>query len=167
MKKIFLPLLFSVLLLSACTPNNPKSNQSPSPTTFQKKNKLTQITFENPPQVTLTPRADGHELKLKINQIPSSVSKLEYELLYKAQDGKTEIEKGLGDTINSPGTSLERDLLLGTSSCTNGCKYKYDDGVNSGSIKITYLTNNSEVNIYESSWTLNKLQGKFSVKLDK
>lgn len=167
MKKIFLPFLVSILFLSACSPSSPKTSSISSPTQVQKKNKLTQITFENPPQISLTPRTDGHELKLRISQIPANVSKLEYELLYKAIDGKTEIEKGLGDTINSPGLSLERDLLLGTSSCTNGCKYKYDDGITSGSLKITYLTNNSEVNIYESPWTLSKSQGKFLIKLEK
>lgn len=167
MKKIYLILLASSLFLAACSATGSKSSPTTAPTPIQKKNKLTEITFDNPPQVSLTPRTDGHELKLKVSQIPTSVTKLEYELLYKAIDGKTEIEKGLGDTVNNPGLSLERDLLLGTSSCTNGCKYKYDDGVGSGSIKITYLTNNSEVNVYESSWTLNKVGGKFSVKLEK
>jgi len=165
-KKIISILLVSTLFLSACS----KSGSNATPTTVPtiiKKQKLTDITFQNPPKVSLTTRPDGHELTMTIANIPTEVTKLEYEVLYKAVDGKTEIEKGLGDTVNEITSPIERKLLLGTASCTNGCKYRYDEGITGGSIKITYLTSTSGVNIYESTWKLNKSGKSFTVSLDK
>ena len=42
------------------------------------------------------------------------------------------MEKGVGDTVKLTSNSFEKDLLLGTESCTNGCKYKFDEGVVGG-----------------------------------
>ena len=58
------------------------------------------------------------------------------------EDGNMEIEKGLGDTIKDVGTTIERKLLLGTESCTNGCKYKYDEGVSGGTISLKFSLRN-------------------------
>jgi len=95
---------------------------------------------EEMPYISLTPRADGRELKLKISNIPDFVSDMEYELLYTASDNGLEVEKGVGDSLKIESTSIERDILLGTSSCTTTCKYKYDDGVTGGNVTLTLIT---------------------------
>ena len=106
------------------------------------------------PAVSLVPRNDGHEIKLLIKNIPSNIAKIEYELLYSATDGGLSVEKGLGDTIQQVQASIERDLLLGTSSCTSGCKYKYDSGVTGGKITLNFITNTNEVATFESDFSL-------------
>ncbi len=164
-KKIISLLYIFTIFLSACGKPTPTA---PTPTpTVVKKARLSQVTFDKPAQVSLGSRADGRELNLTISLIPTEVQKIEYELLYKAKDGTKEIEKGTGDTINTITDPIERQILLGTKSCTNGCKYKYDEGVFEGSLKITYLTQDNGVNIYESAWTLQKSGKTFVVKLEK
>lgn len=150
--------------LTACVGKTTPS--TPTPTQPPKKPKATQIIFEQKPQISLIPRNDGHELKLKIDNIPTSVIKLDYELIYKAKDGNLEIDKGLADNVNEIKPNIERDLLLGTKSCTSGCKYKYDTGVNSGSLKITFLTDKNEVSTYESNWNLNQTRKGFVLSID-
>src|SRR5512145_1807324 len=125
MKKIFL-LLSLTLLLSAC---GKKTTSTITPTPEPK---LVEMAPADRPLVSLVPRADGHMLYLKISHLPASVSQIEYEVIYTATDGSSEIEKGVGDTIKEITSTLERNILLGTESCTNGCKYKYDEGVNGG-----------------------------------
>ncbi len=164
-KKLSL-LLIVVSLLSACNKTTPKATPTSAPVMIKKQN-LTNVVFETNPTVSLTARPDGHELTMTIKNIPSEVTKFDYELLYKAKDGKTEIEKGLGDTINTITNPIERKLLLGTASCTNGCKYRYDEGVTGGTLKITYLTNNNGVNVYQSEWSISKNGKIFTVNLGK
>lgn len=164
-KKILTIVLVSTLFLSSC---GKTTTTAPVPTpTVVKKPKLTQITFDKPAEISLTARPDGRELNLTISKIPSEVKKLEYELLYTAKDGKSEIEKGLGDTLEAITDPVERKLLLGTSSCTNGCKYRYDEGVTGGTLKLTYLTQDNGVNIQEITWTLQKSGKNYIVNIAK
>jgi hypothetical protein len=116
---------------------------------------LIELDPEDRPYISLIPRADGHELKLKIENIPSKVNQIEYELIYTAKDKASglEMEKGVGDTIKEISKTIERDLLLGTSSCTNGCKYAYDEGVIGGTLSLTFNTKAGQA-IYESDFTL-------------
>ena len=106
------------------------------------------------PIISLIPRADGYELKLIIDNIPANISEIEYELIYSAIDDGLEMEKGVGDTIKVTSNKIERDLLLGTSSCTNGCKYKYDKGVVGGTLSLTFLTATNQYLRYESTFVL-------------
>lgn len=144
-KKIVLgaTIIFSSLLLSACGKNQ---TASPTPTSVPKQ---AEIKPQDRPYISLIPRSDGHQLKLKINHIPSSVTQIEYELIYSASDQGNEIEKGLGDTLKVTGADMERDLLLGTESCTNGCKYKYDEGITGGTLTLN-LISNGLVSTYET-----------------
>jgi len=102
---------------------------------------------EEKPYISLIPRADGHELKLKIDNIPSSVNQIDYELIYTAVDKTTklEMEKGVGDTIKEIDKKVEKDLLLGTASCTNGCKYAYDEGITGGTLTLTFNTDDGQI----------------------
>ncbi|MBI2465104.1 hypothetical protein HYV64_03075 [Candidatus Shapirobacteria bacterium] len=142
-------ILASALLLSACTPKNKAPVVVPTPTP-----KLIEIPVSERPIINLTPREDGHMLFLKISEIPKSVASIEYELIYSAKDESVEIEKGLGDTIKDVSGSIERKLLLGTESCTNGCKYKYDEGVGGGTISLKFFNSNGQMSTYESSFNL-------------
>lgn len=138
----------SSFILSACgkkTASNTKTTPTPE---------VTELKLDQKPYISLIPREDGHELKLKIDNIPSTVSQIEYELIYTAEDNGLEIEKGVGDTIKVDKKSLERDLLLGTSSCTNGCKYKYDTGITGGTLTLTFLTENGQVANFETPFVL-------------
>jgi len=153
MKKsaIFL-LLISTFLLSACGSKKTASpTPAPSPTTGPV---LVELSPAERPYISIIPRADGHELKLKISRIPSSIKQIEYELLYTATDNGMEIEKGIGDNLQVNSPTIERDLLLGTSSCTNGCKYKYDNGVTGGSLSLTFITGNSQLSTFQTPFTL-------------
>jgi hypothetical protein len=102
---------------------------------------------EEKPYISLIPRTDGHELKLKIENIPSTVNQIDYELIYIAVDKTTqlEMEKGVGDTVKEITKNMEKDILLGTASCTNGCKYAYDEGVTGGTLTLIFNTNEGQV----------------------
>jgi predicted small lipoprotein YifL len=139
----------SSLTLAACGPKKPvKVAPTPTPTP-----RLVEMPVESRPYVSLIPRADGHELKLKITNI-KNIDSVEYELLYLASDEGNEIEKGVGDSLKITGSSIERDLLLGTASCTNGCKYKYDANVHGGTLKLTFTTQEGQIATYETPFAL-------------
>lgn len=113
-----------------------------------------ELTTDELPTISLIPRADGHELKFKIANISSKFSNAEYELVYTAKDGEMELDKGVGGTIKIEATNFEKDLLLGTSSCTNGCKYKYDEGIIGGRLTLTLTTDNNEYYTFETPFVL-------------
>jgi hypothetical protein len=149
--KIF-TIITCALFLSAC---GSKKTSAPSPTPTPEP-KLIELDNSQKPYISLIPRQDGHELKMVISKIPQNVSQIEYELLYNATDNGLEIEKGVGDTIklDKQAAKIERDLLLGTSSCTNGCKYKYDNGVTGGTLSLNFYTSTGQVFTFESPFTL-------------
>ncbi|MFA7301055.1 MAG: hypothetical protein WC069_02010 [Candidatus Shapirobacteria bacterium] len=159
MKKILLILLITSFVLSSCGAKKTVSSATPTPVPRE-----LVITDNQKPSVSLTPREDGHELTLKISKIDPIFTKIEYELIYSAQDSGLEIEKGVSGNIESSdivnGSSSERKILLGTESCTNGCKYKYDAGVNGGSINLTMITKDNQVASMELPFTLTSTKGK-------
>lgn len=143
-------IILSSFVFSACG-KKPTETQKTEPSPVSK---LVELTPEQKPYISLIPREDGHSLKLKITKIPSSVTQVEYELVYTAVDNGLEIEKGAGDTIKVDSTNLERDILLGTASCTNGCKYKYDTGVTGGIVSLTLISENNQISTIEAPFTL-------------
>lgn len=146
-KQIAFLLLFSTLFLSGCGKKTPAPTPTPTP-------KLIELTDAEKPYISLIPRSDGHEITIKITKIPESIESMEYELIYTAVDNGLEIEKGAGDTVKSVSGSIERKVLLGTESCTNGCKYKYDTGVNGGKLNLTLITKNGQMSTMESPFSL-------------
>jgi hypothetical protein len=106
------------------------------------------------PIISLIPRDDGHELKLKVENIPSNITSIEYELIYSATDEGLTLEKGVGDTLKITSSSIEKKLLLGTESCTNGCKYKYDEGVDSGTLSLYLYTDDNQSTVFETPFIL-------------
>jgi hypothetical protein len=138
--------VISGLLFSACgSKKEIVTTPTPTPTP-----RLIEIPLEDRPIISLIPRVDGRELKLKITKIPAGINQIEYELLYTATDEGNDIEKGVGDTIKVVSPDIERDLLLGTSSCTNGCKYKYDENVTGGTLTLTFINQNSQVSTFQT-----------------
>ena len=158
MKKILLILLISSFTLSACGSKKTITPATPTPIPRE-----LVITDDQKPTIKLTPRQDGHELTLTISQINPLFIKIEYELIYTAIDSGLEIEKGVSGNIESKdilnGTA-ERKILLGTESCTNGCKYKYDSGITGGSLNLTLITKDNQVASLEMPFTLTSAKGK-------
>jgi len=146
-------IILSSLLFSACgtkntTVQSPSNGQSSTNTTELK------LSDSEKPYISLIPRDDGHQLTLKIDGIPTSITQIDYELLYTATDSGLEIEKGVGDTIKEISKTISRDLLLGTASCTNGCKYSYDKGVIGGTLSLTFTTADNQSATYETQFVL-------------
>ncbi len=139
----------SSFILSGC--KSKKTVEAPTPTPEPAAFELKENEI---PYISLVPRADGKELKMTIKNIPSFVTDMEYELLYTATDGGLEIEKGVGDSLKIESTSIERDILLGTSSCTTTCKYKYDDGVTGGTITLTLITKDGGAAVVETNFVI-------------
>lgn len=148
MTKKILTLSIISLLLSAC---GQKSTPIPTPTPAPR---IFELNQNDRPVISLIPRTDGHELELSLKNIPSSIQRIEYELLYTAVDNGMEIEKGVGDTIKDIGNSISRKLLLGTSSCTNGCKYKYDTGVTGGTLSLTLINQSGQAAMFETPFVI-------------
>lgn len=141
--------VLSSFFLSACGKQTTTQKIMPTPTP-----RLLELKPEEKPYISLIPREDGHSLKLKLSNISPSISQIEYEMVYTAVDNGLEMEKGVGDTIKIDGSSLERDLLLGTASCTNGCKYKYDVGITGGTVSLTLISTSGQVSTLETPFTL-------------
>jgi len=142
-------ILGSALFLSACGKKTTTPQDTPTPTP-----KMVEMDASQKPYISLTPRADGHELKLKIKNIPDSITQIEYELIYLATDGNIEIEKGVGDTLKIESSTIEKDLLLGTASCTNACKYKYDEGITGGTLSLIFINKNGQMSTHETEFVL-------------
>lgn len=146
-KKLFIVFL-AFFTLSAC---GKKSAPAPTPTPAPK---LVEIPASERPDISLIPREDGHMIFIRMNNIKDDITSIEYELLYTASDGTAEIEKGVGDTIKEISKSLERKALLGTESCTNGCKYKFDEGVNGGTLTVTFTNNSGQMYTFTTPFAL-------------
>lgn len=152
MKKYFVLLFVSTLFLSACGQKTSKNTTAPSPTP-----RLVEMAKELRPNISLTSRGDGHELTLKFSSLSNEITKIDYEITYLATDGDLEIEKGASGTITSKdfsSSSVERKILLGTESCTSGCKYKYDSGVNGGTMNIVFTTSNGQISTFNTDFIL-------------
>jgi hypothetical protein len=146
-----LVVILSSFFLSACGKKKTETNNSTPTKGVQKELVLSE---SEKPIVSLIPREDGHELKLKIDNIPSSINQIDYELIYSATENGLTMEKGVGDTVKITSKNIEKDLLLGTSSCTNGCKYKYDTGVSEGTLSLIFYTNDNQSATFETPFIL-------------
>jgi len=156
-KLIPVALIASVIILissAAFFITRSKNNTSnlPTPTPVPR---LLEIPENEKPVISIIPTSDGYWLNLEITNIPQYISQIEYDLTYTAIDEDFEIEKGVGGTIEEVAdNSFTRKILLGTESCTNGCKYKYDTGVNGGNLYLTLITNDNQVVDLQYPFTL-------------
>jgi len=101
--------------------------------TIEEEGTVAEIPFEKRPIAALYPSEDGHWLKMKITKVPTGFKSLDYELLYKLLDGRTQ---GVPGTITlSSSEEIERDLLLGSESSG---KFRYDEGVENGTLTLRF-----------------------------
>jgi len=146
-------ILVSLVLFLTLGKKGNSNTKTTTKTTTQATKKI-ELSADEKPYINLIPTADGHTLSLKINQIPSKFTSIDYELIYTAKDENIEIEKGVSGTLKSSDYASAKDLLLGTASCTNGCKYKYDEGITGGILTLTLITDNKEYVSYETPFVL-------------
>lgn len=145
--------LIIIMIIMVIVGKNKKTTTS-SNTTETKTTEELSLSDEEKPYISLIPQSDGHRLNLKISDIPKNITEIEYDLIYTAKDENIEIEKGVGGTAKIESTSLERELLLGTESCTSGCKYKYDEGITGGTLTLSFITTDGQSALYEAPFTL-------------
>src|SRR3972149_8163539 len=126
--------------------------------------KVPEIAFENRPITSLTPSEDGHWLKLQIDKVKIKAKSLDYELLYKLPDGRTQGVPGTVDLSST--TKIERDLLLGSESSG---KFRYDEGVEEGTLTLRFRNSKgiltakflTEFSLISDTKTLSSIDGKF------
>lgn len=83
------------------------------------------------PYITLTPTRDGHNFKLRIENIKDA-GKIEYELVYLTGG----LSRGVIGSVETEGKKvLDREILLGSCS-KNVCKY--DENITSGSLTLRF-----------------------------
>ena len=145
--KIF-ALLTACVLLAACGPAT-TTKITPTPAS-----KAIEMPISERPKISLTPSADGHYLNLKLDGVPATITSIEYEVVYNATDNGSQIEKGIGDTIKQITALIEKNLLLGTESCTNGCKYSYDKSIVGGQLTINFIDNKGQESTFDTPYTL-------------
>ncbi len=130
---------------------------------------LQEVPLNERPVVTLTPTKDGHWLKLKIEKIVIKAESLDYELLYKLPDGRTQ---GVPGTVPLEDQELiEKELLLGSESSGH---YRFDEGVEKGTLTLRFRNSKgklvakfaTEFSLLESEEELSTTDGKFSVTLE-
>lgn len=131
-----------------------------------------EIPFDQRPVASLTPKADGHWLSLKLTGINrlAAATTVEYEVLYEAGDGRQ--QGSSGKTQISGKTSYDSDILLGSESSG---KFRYDAGVEKGTLTIKYrdakgkLAGKLMTDFHFQTGTdiLTSVDNKFTYKLDK
>ena len=110
-----------------------KKQESKSKVVQKRKPEVNLIELAKRPYVTLTPRADGHEVSMTIDGLKLKETNLEYEMEYQAGN----MLQGAGGRIdfNEEKPPVSKNLLFG--SCSKG-KCKYDDDVFSGSLTLYF-----------------------------
>lgn len=94
---------------------------------------LIEVSLSDRPITSLTPSDDGHWLTLLVEKITIDAASLDYELLYKLPDGRTQ---GVPGSITLKGEDeIERELLLGSESSG---KFRYDEGVEKGTLTLRF-----------------------------
>lgn len=90
------------------------------------------------PTAELIPSSDGHYLSLKVTSINvPAASSMDYELLYKANNGVAVTTEGVPGSVQLNGqTGISRDnILLGSESSG---KVRYDKGVENGTLTLRF-----------------------------
>jgi hypothetical protein len=157
MKKALPLLLLAVLVLSGCG----KKPATTSTTTPAKKTEaINQLAITDRPFVTLTPRADGKEVTLGINEVKNA-TKVEYEIEYQTA---TLIQGAFGNIDFTKDTPpVAKNILFGSCS-KNVCKF--DEGVTGGSLTLTF-SGSDKPYVLKSDFNLQQMfdrQGVFTSK---
>ena len=129
------------------------------------------------PVLTLTPTADptvpnslGHFLDFQVQKINvPGASSMDYLLVYTTSDGG---QQGVPGTVKLTGSDIEKKLLMGSASSG---KYRFDAGVSTGTITITFRDGqgksvgklSSDFHLQFGDTVLTSKDGKFTYTLDK
>lgn len=131
-----------------------------------------EIPFDQRPYVSLTPRSDGHWLKLSVSGVNkiSGAASIDYLLEYTA---KGDITQGVPGSVKLAGiTTIDRDLLLGSESSG---KFRYDEGVENGKLTLSFRDAKGKLlgrlktdfHFQTGTTTLTSSDGKFTYELSK
>ncbi|MGA2910772.1 MAG: hypothetical protein ABSE04_03195 [Candidatus Microgenomates bacterium] len=148
-------------------------SSSPSGTQVENVPELPQSEW---PIMTLIPTSNpqvngslGHWLDFKVQKInvPQAAS-MDYLMIYNTTDGG---QQGVPGTVKLTGTDIDKQLLLGSESSG---KYRYDDGVETGSMTITFRDANgksvgklsADFHLQSGTATLTSVDGKFTYSLN-
>jgi hypothetical protein len=133
-----------------------KEKEKPKTVTSKKRNPVNILELEKRPYITLTPRSDGHELSVTIDNLKHDEERVEYELEYQAGT----MLQGAGGRIDftEEPAPVTKNLLFG--SCSKG-KCKYDEDVNSGSLTL-YFEGKEDYSL-KGEFTLGKMAEKEGV----
>lgn len=143
--------------------------RSQEKTTLLEENEVVQAKIPLP-YITLTPDNLGRELSLSVVKIDSSVSTLEYELVYNTAAG---VLQGVPGSVSVQGqNNISRTLTLGT--CSSGV-CRYDKGIRDITLTIRLRDKNgkllakfaSGVTLSTKEKELASSDGKFKLTLDK
>lgn len=130
--KYLIPALIVLIVIGVFIFKNPKkATQTPAGTARQVE-QINQISIQDRPFVTLTPRADGKEVTLSLDQVKNA-SKVEYELEYQTDSLIQGVFGNIDFTQETPPVS--KNLLFG--SCSKG-KCRYDEGIVGGSLTLRF-----------------------------
>jgi hypothetical protein len=151
-----------------------KSGSTPS---TQEEEVVMELPQSEWPVVTLTPTTDpkipnslGHLLDFKVQKINvSGAATMDYLLVYNTSDGG---QQGVPGTIKLTGADVDKNLLLGSESSG---KFRFDKGVNQGSITITFRNDkgkslgklSTDFHLQLDETLLTSIDGKFSYTMDK
>lgn len=131
---------------------------------------LIEVSLADRPIASLTPSDDGHWLTLLVEKITIDAASLDYELLYKLPDGRTQ---GVPGSIALKGENeIERELLLGSESSG---KFRYDEGVDKGTLTLRFRNEkgkliakfSTEFALLSGISELASVDGDFTVSLNK
>lgn len=129
------------------------------------------------PAVSLTPTEDpavpnslGHFLEFRVQKINvPGASSMDYLLVYTTSNGG---QQGVPGTVKLVGSTIDKKLLLGSASSG---KYRFDAGVSTGTLTITFRDGNgksvgklsSDFHLQYGDKVLTSVDGKFTYTLDK
>lgn len=150
-------LVIASIVLSGCSLFGKKDNQDPvkGKPVLEEINK---IPIKDRPFISITPRSDGREVTLVVNQLEGSKS-VEYELEYQAG---TLLQGAFGNIdFSQDDPPVSRKILLG--SCSAGGKCSYHQDVNGGTILLRFK--NSKTTSLKGEWNfqvMKEQKGKFT-----
>lgn len=130
--KYLIPGLIILIVIGVFIFKNPKKAPPTPAGTARQVEQINQISIQDRPFVTLTPRADGKEVTLSLDQVKNA-SKVEYELEYQTESLIQGVFGNIDFTQETPPVS--KNLLFG--SCSKG-KCRYDEGIVGGSLTLRF-----------------------------
>lgn len=149
--------LLSSVLLTGCTKKSPPVENPPVVEPTAEPTKPIEETISQRSYVSLVPAADVHRVYLTIKNVPSNITSVNYELIYLADMEGNKIERGVTGKLQPADYNKSKEILFGSASCTTGtCKYKYDEGVNEGTLTLTFNKNDGGKDKYESVFRIQK-----------